>query len=184
MNSPQVNQKNKKKAVPKKGNAQSADTGDGVNHINIWAHGKTELGKLLAHFSHTPFKHPYFGPFNSMEGFWYYIKTEERDDALRRLSGKRAKDLGKQYERKYIKNFHEIIITANFYKIEQNPRIKELMIESTLPFQYYYLYGEHQLRIDPPGYEWLVKGFEEIRTMLKEGRRPPDLDYSAFNKDA
>ena len=153
MNSAQSQpQKNKSKKKP-------IQTGDGVTHINIWILGKTELGKMLAHFYHMPFKHPRLGPFNSMEGLWHYVKTEEKDDTLRALSG---------------------INAANFYKIEQNPRLVQLMVESDLPFEFYYLFGPDNIKITPPGYTWLVDGFEEIRRMLKEGRRPADedIDYT------
>ena len=174
MNSAQSQpQKNKSKKKP-------IQTGDGVTHINIWILGKTELGKMLAHFYHMPFKHPRLGPFNSMEGLWHYVKTEEKDDTLRALSGIKAKDYGKKLTRRHVKDFHAIINAANFYKIEQNPRLVQLMVESDLPFEFYYLFGPDNIKITPPGYTWLVDGFEEIRRMLKEGRRPADedIDYT------
>lgn len=165
--------------IKKKNNkVEEIDTGDGTLHINIWIHGKTELGRMLAHFYHQSFIHPVLGPFNSMEGLWHYVKTKEKDDALRKLSGIKAKEYGKKLTRQHVKNFHEIIIAANFYKIEQIPKLKQLMVESTLPFDFYFFHGPEHVFIKPTGYEWLVDGFENIRQMLREGRRPEDIDYS------
>jgi hypothetical protein len=162
---------------------------DGIKFINIWFKGKTQVGRMLSHFYESPFIHPYFGPFNSMEGFWHYIQNVERDDALRSMSGMTAKNHGKKLSWHYVDNFHEIINTANFYKIEQNAELKKLVIESELPFTYYYLYeptadakGQPDVAITPPGYKWLIDGFEKNREMLKRGVRPEPLDYSSFSK--
>jgi hypothetical protein len=40
---------------------------DGVTHINVYSRGNTELGRLLSNFAHTPFSHPEFGEFASVE---------------------------------------------------------------------------------------------------------------------
>jgi hypothetical protein len=165
-------------ATPKK-KKRKVTPDDGVTHINIWLHGQTPLGRMLSHFYNMRFTHPVLGPFNSMEGLWHYVKTTEKDDNLRKLHGGPAKDYGKKLTQVRIPNFRDIIIAANFYKIEGNPELKKLMIESTLPFRWYFYHGPEDVLIEPPEYEWLVEGFEEIRRMLKEDRRPPDLDYSA-----
>lgn len=151
---------------------------DGITHINIWSRGETDLGRGLSHFHHSPFIHPYFGPFNSMEGFWYYIKTAEQDDALRNLSGHHAKEYGRTLTGRWRANFREIINAANFYRIDQNDALEQLMYDSELPFDHYYLFGPGNILIRPKGYEWLVEGFEEIRTMVQQGKKPQELDYS------
>lgn len=48
---------------------------DGVTHINIYSKGKTELGRWLTNFSYSPFNHPEYGKFLSMEGFWCWVST-------------------------------------------------------------------------------------------------------------
>jgi hypothetical protein len=151
---------------------------DGVTHININRLSTSELGAALAHFTYAPFRHPYFGPFNSMEGFWYFIKALRPSDELRVLSGHRAKEFGKALPAGRRANFKQIIVEANYYKVVQNDNIKALMMESELPFDHYYLYGEGPILIRPTGFEWLVEGFEEIRRMIDEDRRPAPLDYT------
>ena len=39
---------------------------DGIEHINIYSKGKTELGRLLTNFAQTPFIHPEYGRFESV----------------------------------------------------------------------------------------------------------------------
>jgi len=162
---------------------------DGKTHINIWINSKTPLGVMLAHFYESPFVHPFFGPFASMEGFWHYVQNEEQDDSLRSLSGMSAKKRGKRLTWRHVENFHEIITAANFYKIEQNAELKKLFLESTLPFDYYYIFapkgdavGLASTVIRPPGYDWLVKGFEDIRKMMQHGDRPSPNLYAQFAK--
>ena len=148
---------------------------DGITHVNIG--GRTVLGQDLAHFAHMPFVHPFYGPFNCMEGFWYYIKAQHPDDTLRSLVGYRAKDYGKDLPMKKVDNFKELIIEANYYRINQNPEFRDMFVNCELPFDHYYLYGEGNLLIRPKGFEWIVEGFEELRIMFREGRVPKALHY-------
>lgn len=154
---------------------------DTVDHINIHSMADSELGRKLSHFAHTPFVHPHFGPFYSMEGFWYFARCgfdEQLAHRLRYLSGFRAKQTGKSLPYKWSENFKEDIIAANYQKIIQNENICELMIASELPFDHYYTFGVKgdqdaaKRIITPKDSEWLVPGFEAIRTALKEGVVP------------
>lgn len=165
-----------------KENTTTLVTQDGVNHINIWYRGATELGRMLSHFYELRFVHPFFGPFNSMEGFWHYIKSEEKDDELRLLAGQEARNYGKKLSPAYVPGFAEIINTANFYKIEQSPKLKQLFVDSDLPFEHYYLFGPGEVLIRPKGHAWLISGFEKSRRMMKAGQRPVEIDYSKLAK--
>lgn len=158
---------------------QNLPQDDGITHINIFSKGRTELGRLLSNFAETPFIHPYFGPFNSMEGFWYYVRAVKPDDKLRMLVGPEAKFYGKKLESRFLKNFQTIIMDAIYHKVVQNPKIKNLMIESTLPFDHYYTFGSHnsikQVRLAQ--FTWLIEGFEDIRKRLKNNEPYRPLDY-------
>lgn len=152
---------------------------DGINHINIYNKGKTELGQMLSHYAYSPFVHPYFGPFNSMEGFWYYLRAERKDEKLRQLYGAQAKFYGKKLVSVKVHHFNILIVDANYHKIIQNPRIANLLVQSSLPFDHYYtdsrVNGGHKVKIH--GFEWLIGGFERIREELKSGQPHIDLDY-------
>ena len=159
---------------------------DGVEHINVDSvRGKTPLGKLLANFSRTPFTHPEYGPFASIEGFWYWIRMEQPDDALRSLHGGKARKYGKSLNNFiFINNFKEEIIKAILYKVLQNDNIFDLMVESTLPFKYYYLHGPHNIEITPDFAGWMCDGLEQIRTYIKEqGKKPTEsFVYKEFKR--
>lgn len=143
---------------------------DGINHINAHTIGKTELGRLLAHFTHTPFIHPFFGPFDSMEGFWYYMRSPVKDNKLRYMSGSSAKEYGKKLPSAYYDDFWEDIIAANYQKVIQNEEIHRMMLETTLPFQSYYLHGPLKVVTPTRDDHRFTSGLEEIRQALKENR--------------
>jgi len=140
---------------------------DGVTHINVYSHGKTELGRLLSNFAHTPFHHPTFGWFESMEGYWYWLGTGMQHDDLRRYWGYEAKRIGKMYERATFPNFEELIEEGLYYKLLWHPEIQELIVNSTLPFYHYYTYGGGAKIIMPSNTEWLLDCLEELRFNLK-----------------
>jgi hypothetical protein len=149
---------------------------DGKDHINIYSRGQTSLGRLLSHFASTYFSHPVYGPFDSMEGFWYYMRSKEKDDQLRYLSGFAAKEYGRVLEPAWYEQFWEDILAANYQKVIQNPHIKQALIASELPFQHYYIHYPQRgntarpLIVLPRDFQMLVDGMEEIRKALKEDR--------------
>jgi hypothetical protein len=82
---------------------------DGIDHINIYSRSGCQLGFFLSHFSKTPFVHPDYGNFESMEGFWYFAKTGFQHNYLRGLYGNEAKAFGKKLEIVHNDNFLEIV---------------------------------------------------------------------------
>lgn len=165
---------------------------DNITHLNIYSRGVSRVGRLLSHFTYSPFVHPQYGPFNSMEGFWYYLKAADGCrglDQMRVLSGRDAKRQGKMLPIQRRARFKAAIIEANFHKVMQNAELKALLLESTLPFDHYYLFepqvpdGQElppPVFIRPPGFGWLVEGFEGIRQELKtahEEDRSPTWEH-------
>lgn len=157
--------------MKKKNQVTEVSGTDSVDHINVYSKGETELGRRASHFAYSPFVHPEFGAFDSMEGYWYYIKKLKDDDPqaekLRTLSGFAAKEHGRTIASKHVPNFKELIISGNWHKFNQNPALKQLMVESTLPFDHYYVMGGGTVAVKPTGYEWLMDGLENIRKRLK-----------------
>jgi hypothetical protein len=152
---------------------------DGIDHINIYSKGKTEIGRLLTNFAHTPFTHPKYGIFQSVEGFWYFLKTGTKHDNLKYLYGYEAKRIGKTYamERKDLEDkkgipeeFKKEILEAIRCKLRQNKHIVKLLVESDLPFSHYYCYGNGKgwkvYYLDE--YSWIVDEIEKIRKICKD----------------
>ncbi len=174
----QMNTKNKVKPA-KSTIMRNYSATDGIDHINIDSKcGKTELGRLLANFSKTVFKHPDYGPFSSIEGFWHWIRSESHPNALRGMFGEKARTYGRKLNNAvFVDNFKEEIIKAIYFKVVQNSEIYDLLIESTLPFKYYYIFGPKKIEIDPDYSEWLCDGITQIRDHLKQNGKDVPFKY-------
>lgn len=114
---------------------------DGLDHINVYSRGETELGRLLSNFAHTPFETEPYGRFESMEGYWYYVATGYKHEVLKTLHGYKAKEVGRAFESIHNSYFEEEIEQGIRCKLEQNPRLMEMLMACRLPLQHYYSYG-------------------------------------------
>jgi hypothetical protein len=146
---------------------------DGVDHINIYQHGETTLGQALDRLADLPFKHNLYGKFKSIEGFWHYMRSHNRDDTFRVLSGYKARQAGGNIQEQFVENFKFIIADANWQKINAYPALKEEIKTLTLAFDAYYIHNAAQkVWIRPTNSIWLVPCFHEIRMALQENREP------------
>ena len=80
--------------------------------------------------------------------------------------------MGKLYKDKWYADFINDILAANYHNIIHNEDIRAAMIASELPFDHYYLFGPNKVLVSPRDSQWLIDGFEEIRTALKAGEVP------------
>lgn len=145
---------------------------DGIDHINVWEDAQTDLGKVLSHNSSISFTHNIFGKFGSMEAFWHYIQSKERDDRIRTMSDETLKYFAKKLTTARIVNFRAIIADTNWQRIKQYSAIIDAMRESVLPFDCYYINSQTGLRTRPSFFKWLTRGFDEARAAIKENREP------------
>lgn len=141
---------------------------DGVDHINIYSNGKTELGRLLSNFAFSPMILKE-GEFASLEGYWYWKCTGSKHDVLKKLFGAEAKKIGRTFERVHCEGFDDFIDIAVRAKIYQNPLLKRLLSESHLPFTHYYGWGnDTNALIIRSSYRFL-ETIHKIRTELSGG---------------
>lgn len=153
---------------------------DGKTHINVYSKGKTELGRKLSNFSRYGFKHPDFGSFDSVEGFWYWYATGCKYDIFRSSSGIEAKRLGQDLPRVQQDDFETRVKEAIFCKVIQNPELCVLLRNSELPFVHYYYYGDPDQApkvIPLKKYDWMMDELEEIREILKKSEVQIDEDH-------
>lgn len=126
---------------------------DGVDHINIYTKGATQLGRDLTNLSNIGFTHPTHGKFLSMEGFWYWWLTGAQFDDFKVYSGWKAKQEGKKLkEFRVDKNGlteedKDILKEAMKCKLRQNKNLLKVFLESDLPFKHYYYYGDKKANI-------------------------------------
>lgn len=140
---------------------------DGITHINVYSKGRTELGRRLSNFSYSPFIHPVHGPFVSMEGYWYWIKTGRRHEFLRALYGYRAKQEGSQLSVVMSPTFEQDILEGLRCKILQCPYLRSELKASVLPLAHYYVYSGKVVDVSHK-HRWQLDGMEQLRAELQE----------------
>lgn len=154
---------------------------DGVTHINIDLRAKTKLGRQLSHVYRLQYEHPEFGPFVSIQGLIGFIRSGCMDDQFHYLAGMAARDRSLATNSDFILGFREIVMEANYFKIVQNDELRKLFVESTLPFDQYYLHDITQRPIHTPAASWVLPGMETIRQLLKENRPYPTVSYEGVS---
>ena len=137
---------------------------DGIDHINIYSKGKTEVGRWLSNFQYCPMQTEH-GKFNSVEGYWYWLTTT--NDKLRDLHGFSAKKLGKESKK-------EIEITDSVFKfkickaidlkLRTNP--KWVAEQCNLPLKHYYDYGGK--KVEKQEYNWITEHIQKRVIQLRE----------------
>lgn len=151
---------------------------DGQTHINIYVESKTDLGVALAHETEAPFDHEHYGPFNSIENFWHWLRSESMDDRLRVAKSVNLRRMASAGKKRRIPNFRALIMSAVMAKIETRQALKEAIIASELPFEFYYHYKRNDgPKMRPEFASWIIRMYDEIRKALKEGREP---NYKRF----
>lgn len=137
---------------------------DGVDHINIYSKGLTEIGRWLSNFTHCSIETQH-GNFNSVEGYWYWLSSQNQ--SLRLLSGFSAKKLGKEspkIQQLVDEEFRKYICQAIDLKIKTNP--KKVAEQCNLPLEHYYDYGGK--KVIKPEYNWIT---EHIQMRVNQLRK-------------
>lgn len=152
---------------------------DGEDHINIWTKGRTDLGRWLSNFSYSPFVHPKYGKFNSMEGFYYYAATGFEFEEFRGLWGWKAKSAGKQLPKVRCEDFEDLLMEALEFKILYNPEWIPELLATDLPFTHYFVYGHSgNFKIHESNSSWwLTEGWHFIRWKFRILVRPDVETY-------
>jgi len=134
---------------------------DGKTHINVYSKSKTELGRFLSNFSHSPIETE-DGHFESIEGYWYWLSC--KDDNLRKLYGWLAKDYGRKHQGvDWIEDseFKRKIKEAIEKKIKSNEQMLTKLRNTNLPLTHYYVYGTKVIEVQNA--QWILDIIENIR---------------------
>lgn len=155
---------------------------DGIDHINIYSKGKTEVGKKLSNFAYSPFTHKRHGSFKSVEGLWYYLITGSKHEELRELYGFKAKKVGR--EKVNSENWDNLVDANNpvfkedikegiRQKLRENKELLKMLCATRgKPLYHYYSYeskkkfdkdGLPEYTIREAGHEWVVGEISRLR---------------------
>jgi len=144
---------------------------DGEDFINIYSKGRTQLGIWLSHFTESPVEHPQFGRFRSLEAGYYWLSTGKQHNQLRHLHGYMAKSAGQSFTRVENANFDAEFAELIQLKLDANPEMRAVFVESTLPFRHFYEVwsGGSCRRIKAKSEDWVVGLYEHAR-FINQGR--------------
>ncbi len=130
---------------------------DGIDHINVYSKGRTELGRFLSNFAASPIQTE-DGRFMSIEGYWYWLGcTHPNKDNLRNLYGFAAKKAGRELGSPDWLSDDEFkikISKAIVIKLYNNEKFKDWLLRNKLPLTHYYVYGGKVINV--PEAEWIL----------------------------
>jgi hypothetical protein len=139
---------------------------DGVTHINVYTRGATTLGRGLSNLSECNIEHPYFGHFRTLEGLWFYMKTDFKDDQFRILKGIAARDLGKSMPTEPYPLFNKMFKLGMLVKLERNPSLIQELINNDKPLAHYYSYGGGKKIVQLDRHQWQLDFWILLRSTL------------------
>lgn len=156
---------------------------DGESHINIYSSAKTKLGRFLSHFFPVEVVHSKYGRFPTIENFWQYVNRGAKVPELRTLPPHIAKSRARQYPIVPVDGFDEMIAELNEQKLKKVPKALEDFINSTLPFDHYYLIPSKTdgslIKVRPADSDKLVIMFENLRVKLRREKENATTDSVA-----
>lgn len=162
---------------------EGKDPANGVKYINIYDEGKDDdegkLGRMLSPVNHMPFTHPLYGPFQNFQAFWEWIKSDERPDSIRYVSGKQAVRIGRSLTKIYLANFQQLVEQALFCQIDQNERLRKEFLCSALPFEMYYVRNPETpqaIAIRPSNRDIIVQALTKVRELMWHESLPEGME--------
>lgn len=156
---------------------------DGVDHINIHFWAQTPLGKLLATETECRFVHPDFGPFKSIEGFYFWVSHIGVPDVVRDAFGTKINKRFGAFKQRRLSNLKELLFSAHIAKISQHPHLAKLLRDCTLPFVSYYV-NTSGLVIEIYKRQYLIDFLDSYRNHLRSGGTSENFQYEKRKKSS
>lgn len=154
---------------------------EGVDHINISIQSDTKLGKLFDPAYLKVINYPFIGKFNSVMSLWFWVRTSDLDDNMRRLTGHKLKSYAesKGVFGSYVPNFKAIIAYATWIKIKNYPGvINELkQLPDSVKFLSYHIVKASGLRLCTNYAALMISIMDHIVKAVKNGEEP---DFDCF----
>lgn len=155
--------------------------GEGEDHINVSIQSTTRIGKLLDPAYLKVINYQYAGKFSSVMNLWYWVRSKDLNDEIRRMQGHDLKTYAEKNNlfNNYVPNFKAIILKATWIKVQSYPgvvaEIKQL--PDDFPLLSYHIVKASGLRICSNYAMMAITIAGEVIKAIKEDREP---DYSQF----
>lgn len=156
---------------------------DGMDHINVWNNGKTDLGRMLSMEYEHRISVPVYGKFASVFALWVYLTTKGHSDELRTMpehmlrawvKKRRAADM--EFSFPYLEF---ICAQAMVDVIKNNDALRWALIDSDKATLASYIEMREQT-VTHPNAKWWLPALNLIRTQLQADLEP---DVSALAGD-
>lgn len=112
---------------------------EGITHINAYSQSRTKLGLALSNMSNIGFTHKQYGKFNTVEGFYWWLKTGKQTKFFKFGSGFDCRNLGKELSDFYVDFDINEVKRAIALKIFTNRNLLHLMLKNHLVIEHYYV---------------------------------------------
>jgi len=102
-----------------------------IPHLNISVNSPDFVGRLLD-LSYTKIiNHPDLGKFSSVKNMWFWLKSTDKDDGIRKLVGRKLTLFmrDRDYSKDNVPNFRKFIGEAVWLKIKDYPDILTQLVE-------------------------------------------------------
>jgi hypothetical protein len=156
---------------------------DGFTHINTQMKAKTKLGRLLALSYNVgePIHHPLLGHFRTVQNLFCYLNTGGTKDAIRNMEPHQAINFMRLSPKYSCDKFRELILDATILKLQTNSHYAQMMAESDLPFDHYYLQGADRLPIRPSHSSLYIGILNDARKILRGEKSHEFVNFKDMN---
>ena len=149
---------------------------EGEDHINISTRSISQLGRLLDPDYVKSFSYPHIGVFSSVMSLWYWLRSPDMDDSLRKMTGTTLRQYSRnnRLDQVYTPNFRVVIGIATWLKVKEYTNILneiKKMPKDTVFLAYHHVNGS-QVRMTNNSASIIVPIAEEIFRAVHEGREP------------
>lgn len=161
---------------------------EGVDHINISMSSGSHLGKVSDPAYVKTLNYRNIGKFTSVLNLWYWLRSDDLDDNLRKLVGTRLRKYGdskgRSSGRQHVPNFKAIIGHATWLKLRQYPALLEELRNKPDNVKYlsYNLIKGSGIRVSTNYAGMVIEIMDIITDAVKKGV-DPDFTPLCDNKD-
>jgi hypothetical protein len=160
---------------------------EGEDHININFTSTSKIGKIFDPSYVKVINYHHIGKFSSVLNLWHWLRSDDLDDAIRRMSGYNIRlytEANSNGFNKKIPNFKAIIGLATWYKIKSYKHIvKEIKeLDPNIKFLSYYVVKSSNLRVCT-NYASLVVDIVNIIVKAIRENTQPDFSTLVDDKD-